>query len=269
MPTVTLRPDGLVSGYSINPALLADNSDATWDNPAVFNSSVLSMTTFAFPAGSVIQNVKLRGRIQTNNTGSGHTLNVDATINAAVSQLARLTSSFDPIQTIASSTKTNQGNGAAWTQAAIDGVTVTIPGGGEDAAAPGNFDGIKYYEIYLDVVYNQTAVISGVTVAAQLREDVPITWTFTDAESDTQTGFEVKIFTSDVVAAGGFDPSTSAYVFTSGFVSSAATSYQANANLSPGYYRAYVRAQDTGTDQYTNWASSSEFRIINSPLMVM
>lgn len=108
---------------------------------------------------------------------------------------------------------------------------------------------------------------SNVIVPAQQREDMSVTWSYSDPEADAQNGYQVKIFDIDVVNAGGFDANTSSADFDSGIVASASASVSLNTDLSPGRYYAYVRVRDAGANVWSAWTPSNEFRIINSPLM--
>lgn len=279
MPTVRLRPNGGTKGSfwtdvgSTIPTSLNDDSDGTYLQgngiSGTMTACTVSFGTFAFPAGATIQTVTPIYRIRPLATG-------DSTKQWWSGIVGE---SFDPQNNVA----TDIYNGAADVTVDFWGAARTSkPGGGAWAAA--NVDALelqfktnksstwinyRVFELYVDVVYNVRSVVSGVTVPAQVREDLTVSWTYNDSDGDTQYSFLTRIFTSAVVNGGGFDPETSSYVMQDGIIASAATSHALNANLSPGRYYVYVKTGDTGTGAYSDWAGSSEFRVVNSPLMML
>lgn len=72
-----------------------------------------------------------------------------------------------------------------------------------------------------------------------------IGWTYSDGDSWAQTRYRVKVYSSDQYSAGGFNPRTTVPLQDSGWVSSAAASWQLASPLENGTYRAYVWVSKT------------------------
>lgn len=154
-------------------------------------------------------------------------------------------------------------DGSTWTPAMIDSIAVGERRGG----GGGSTTTVRFYELYVDVEYNEAPVASAVSPTGSLAvSSTPaIGWVYTDAESDVQERFQAKVFSAAQYGAGGFDPETSAATWASGEVLSAATS-MVTAPLVNGAYRAYVKVADVGSGgRYGAWAYSAFTMAIDSP----
>jgi hypothetical protein len=87
----------------------------------------------------------------------------------------------------------------------------------------------RLYEVYLDFVYVEGPVVTITAPTGTITTtNLPtVEWDSTlDEAADSQTHFEVKVFTDAIVSDPGFDPDTSTPVASSGIVASRATSYR-------------------------------------------
>lgn len=283
MSSVTIRPNGtgaIGTGYSTNAAThhagLSDQSDATrtqYNNGSPASDLLYqTMADVALPAGSVVNSVMAsyrRGRVTAVGSSTFSVLIMLDSNGSSFRNEVSTTYSGGGTVAIANESgtaKTTTPRGAAWTQAEVNGMQLLLRDGG----SPGTGPQWEVYEVWADVSYSAPPTTpTSVTVPAQPREDITVTWTHNSPDGLAQSGFQVKIFTAAVIAGGGFDANTSSNVFDSGDVASGTSSYTADANLSPGHYSAYVRTKDATTGAYGPWGASNDFRILNSPLMMV
>ena len=126
----------------------------------------------------------------------------------------------------------------------------------------------RVMELVCDVDINTQPVVSAVTVTNFTNNALPtVSWTWTDADSDIQTRYRVKIFDAATIAMGNFSPDTSTPVWDSGNVSDGGLTTQVATALQNGVtYTAYVKAaQDwpgpQGNLWWSAWASSATFTV--------
>jgi hypothetical protein len=278
MAMTTLRPDLLVTAGAWLPVgtgsivtALSDNSDSTYAQFAFETPGNTYMETymgdFSFPALSIITAVVIRARFQLK-TGSPHNNGFDilyAIGGGAQDVILSATSVPATPTNYASASDTTPPGGGSWDSAKVQAIQIGIsPGSGTYSAG----DGLNLYELYADVYYDVVPLAPVVTVPVASREDVTVSWVFSDPDLDTQDAMWVKLFTSAVVNGGGFDPETSATVYSNSTASSA-SSEVCDANLPDGRYYAYVKTRGTNNGNYGPWGGSSEFRIVNDPVMMI
>jgi hypothetical protein len=265
---VTLRPATtfnqgawwtVTGGPTTVHAATADDTDSTYaattGNPAYLGFSPLG----GIPDGATITSVTVRVRW----SGNGSALGAVATIDNRTGVWTWQTSFYKVPSVTATQTfqaMTTRPDGTPWTSDAVNGLTVRIAG---------NAVAVRFYEVYLDVVYNQQPVVSNITPTGTVSTQQPtIGWTYADPDSDAQERWQVRIFTETQSRAGGFSPGTSAAVADSGtayYGASGATTWMVPAALSPGVYRAYVRASDSGSNgRFSDWVNS-QFTIVGNP----
>lgn len=276
MATVTLRPNanGSVSGWAYSPnqyLYLRDNDDSSGTHSDT-NTSTLFMQFDDFSVPSNASVTSVRTRIRCNAYASGLTAHTGQyTVGAGdgnfedISGVSVGASPPDPptnIVTYSLTPRTTNPAGQPWSQADINSLQMSV------SATASGLNNLFIYELYYDVVYNYAPTASSVSTSGS-REDVTVSWSYSDTEGDAQNGRQVKIFTSAVVNGGGFNPDSSSNVFDSGQEASSSNSKTCDTNLSNGYYYAYVRVKDAGSNVWSPWVGGSEFRIINSPLMMM
>lgn len=260
MATVTLRPDGVVATSPDLPPLYGmvvgstayhtaanDNSDATYvrfpDNGSYW-SVEYSFATVAIPAGAQIRSVT--PRVRHNNANPVNTIRGFTLLTGGNAFPTDALDWVTGLTTQAGAARTELPGGGAWTQAAVDGLSMRVSKLIVPTYAP-QFD---VSEVYIDVVYNAAPVISITAPSTVQGTSRPVVaWNYTDAEGDVQEAFRVKTFTQAQFSAGGFDPNTTTPFHDSGVVSSSATSWQYPIDLTNGgNYTTYVQASDAGSN---------------------
>lgn len=159
-------------------------------------------------------------------------------------------------------------------QADVDGIEVfwfnqsTLP--------PVSTPGPRFYELWLDLVYNEAPVVTVTAPAATVTTTTrpTIVASYTDPENDTLDQYRVKVFTAAQASIVGFDPETSPSTWDSGVVTPATTivsggsiSQQVGIDLPNNTtYVAYVKAADVGSAmRYSAWAASASFLLSVTP----
>lgn len=161
---------------------------------------------------------------------------------------------------------TTRSDGAAWTQADVDGLWMDFTVTGVSTTV---FD---VEEVYIDVNYNEAPVVSSITPSTTQNTSRPmVTWVFTDPESDAQERYQIKVFKTPAGGWTGFAPETNTVdlAWDSGvqYSNPATRSHQVGADLANGQtYRVYMKASDTGGGggRYSPWASS-DFTVTLTP----
>lgn len=266
--TVTLRPDEtynagdwwtVAGGPTTVHAALADNSDLTYAT-TTGNPAWVGMTNLdTIPNGARIVSVTVRVRWSGDNTTYG-----------AVGLTDNLLGKSKPLTAfykVPNSTRTDsfqalatRPDGSAWTVDAVNSISVQVQASGV---------GVRFYEVYADVVYNAAPTVSSVTPTGSLTVQQPtIGWAYTDPDGDAQERWQVKVFTGAQAGAAGFNAATSVGVADSGtayYSAPSTTSWIVPTALSPGVYRVFVRAADAGSNgRYSTWAEAT-FTVVGDP----
>ena len=255
MPVVTVVPDATVSGASsftltggagtVN-ATLSDGSDSTFiaKSASVVGSAstLVDFATTTITSSQTVKRVRIRARVLTPNANGRINIYLGSRVNnqnyyhSALAARGTLT-----LQTLVGPWQNSSPSGTAWTQAAINGLRGKITEY-NDSTDVGNI-----YELFIDVdVANKptTAVSSPVgTITATASPDV--LWTFTDSDGETQSYYQIKVFSDAQYGAGGFNPITATATFDSGQVASTDNTAPVGTLLNAGVYRAYVRTAKT------------------------
>jgi hypothetical protein len=165
-------------------------------------------------------------------------------------------------------------HGVEWTKAIVDGQLFLLFHAHVNYGGVAN--GLKLYELYVDVDIHARTSITDVTTAGTTTTAYPdILWDFvTNADEDPQRSFQARVFTLAQVNASGFSPDQQGYVWDSGAIRSSTEQVQvgtvgAIGQLNPFFaglvngvtYVAYVRAASdfNGTDWWGAWVASSQF----------
>lgn len=280
MPVVTTRPNATIqlgSGWSVVGAANAhtatsDETDSTYVQSTVrcrLDSQVLKLALgdISIPAGSKIFSVRIRIRTERVTGVSiqplcififvAHIIQAAFTLN--ITRLVKLALSFLVPRTTTSGWTTNDQpallqhpDGSEWTQTSFNDHEFHV--GRETLGGP-----LRISAVYADVTYNErpvgTASAPTGTVADTTRPLV--TWTYSDAESDRQQAYQVRIFTAAQYGAGGFDPLVSVAHTESGWLPGEDLSWTVDRDLINGAYRAYVQVQQVweGLGQHTSAAT--------------
>lgn len=251
----TIRPNGTTStsgspsiggGAASMNAAVSDNADTTYIRfPAGVSGSVkLDMGTVSIPSGARVTSITPRVRS-----------------NASTPTLKRVLVEFNWIDSLGNvrnnfSTYINGGDGvqqtvagAAFTepmnQSSLDGLQVVLRLGNATTA------NVDVTEVYLDVAYDEPAVVSAVAVSSVAASSPVISWTVTDPENLPTVVSQLAVFTAAQYGIGGFDPATSPSVDRH-YQKSSTTSTPVAASLVNGtVYRAYVRVATYGDPDNT------------------
>lgn len=258
---VTVRPNGgtlgtawtNTGGASIQ-AVTSDDSDASYAGSSGSTQRYCSLTfpVVTLPALAIGVTVTPRWRISTAVAPTPNNQKFSVSLTGEAQWVDTINGSTT-ITTYAGSTRITRPGGGAWTQADLNALALQFH------SVNGNpvlyWINTKVYEFYLDVGYNQAPVAAVTAPTGTLTISAPpVTWTYTDPESDVQERYQVKIFTAAQYGIGGFDPNTSPYTWSSGEVFSSATTVTP-APMGNATYRAYVKVADVGSSgRYSAWA---------------
>jgi hypothetical protein len=165
--------------------------------------------------------------------------------------------------------------GVPWTQAVLDDLQLqaqTLKTTGVTQTPTQ-----RIYELYVDVDVNSQPVVSAVTPTNFINNATPnIAWTYTDADNDIQTNYQVRVFDSATYSAANFNPDTSVPVWSISAAAADTNVDVAKALLNGVTYKAYVRAAQywpgpndpkapaglvSSNRWWSNWVASSTFTI--------
>ena len=246
MPTATLRPNSTLNtalsvvGAASEHVATADELDSTYFVIDGLNTAAeVGMTTFTLPAGALVERFRYRVRAKED---SGGGIEVYIRDNGGTAY-----SAYNPHNTTTSWVTYNGDYvNQALTQTQINNLSVDCA---NSLFGIGGATNLSVSRIYLDVDYIEAPSAPTVSLPSgtQTTTRKPLVdWTYNGgAGTNGQGRFEVKIFTDAVYNGGGFDPSTSSPVLTSGQVTSSTTQWTPTSNLADGdTYRAYVRTAE-------------------------
>lgn len=275
MAITTLRPNGSAgaSNYTITGgsasihAALNDDSDSTYIRRTSTTVTSVVQTyygTTSITSSTLVRRVRLRTRCETPTASSKLTF----TLSTQIAGITKWGSAYQRKGVLAKNTYvgpwyTTRPGGGAWTQAAIDGVGVQI-----DDYAPAGADRGYIYEMYVDVdiVTQPTTTVSAPTGTITTTSRPAVTWAYSDIDSDPQTYYQLRVFTSAQYGAVGFNVETTTPFWDSGELAGNVTSASIAALLVNGTYRVYVRTAKTvsSAPYWSSWAYS-QFTVNVSP----
>jgi hypothetical protein len=271
MTVVTLRPNASAdlngsAPFSINGgagslhAATNDDSDTTYIKPYPSASPpgpsicTLDFGTTTLPAGAVVARMAIRYRNSTTFGGAQNNQGALRVDGVATGITAGPTVTWATPTTVSAWSRTAHDDGSPLAQGAVDSAQLYLTGiGGQGSTT------ISTYEVYLDVTYVAVPALDVIAPTGTVTTtNLPtVTWTDTlDSDGGAQTFYEVKIFNAAQYGAGGFDPSTSAPVTSSGGVLVGSdTSWTPTAVLPDDTYRAYARVAQTvnGQQLWSAW----------------
>lgn len=279
MPITTVRPDAdrnvnswLTSGASaVNLFATIDDTptddstfiaaQASW--PAGYYRARIADLPGGIPAGQRLRAVRIRARV------SSHT---NATIENVYYALRDPNIGSQAPRDSSFRDKTSWQDGVGvWREANLRGQEWQQP---DFAALEVELYSKSYFarvsELWVDADLRALGTLSGITLAGTTTGSRPtVSWTWTpNSDADPQKAYRIRVFTAAQVAAAGFDPDTSASVWSSGWVfgntseRQLSTSYSSSGtpDLTNGVsYVAYVAvAQDfNGTYWWSPWATQA------------
>lgn len=252
MPIVTVRPNATAAGASnfditggsaTIHAALSDDDDLTFiakDVAVIGPASVLlDFGTTTISASQRVKQVRMRARVETPNaTGRLNFFLGSRVDNQNYFHSATAIRGAVSITTITGPFQTSAPNGENWSQASINGLR------GRFTEFNDSTNVADIYEAFIDIdVSNQPSItVSNPTGTITTSAAPDVIWAFTDTDGETQSFFEIKVFSAAQFNAVGFDPATSIPTFSSGEIGSSDDTSPIGQLLTTGTYRAYVRA---------------------------
>ncbi len=270
MAVTTVIPDATATGAanftltgapSLNAAL-ADGSDATYaqklNTITGSASALLDFGTLTVLATQQIKRVRIRARVSTPTANGKVNVYLGARIsnvNYYHSALA-IRGQYTSATTFTGPWQTSSPDGTSWTQADINGLRAKI------TEYTDTTDRATFYELYIDVDLVTQPTVTTVTAPSgtiTTTASPDITWTYTDTDNETQSYYQIKVFSAAQYGAGGFSPATSTATWDSGEIASSDDASIVGYLLPNATYRCYVRAAKTVNNApfYSDYTYSS------------
>jgi hypothetical protein len=251
MAVTTVRPNGVASGagsYTISGgsatthAALSDDSDSTFITKSTGvtgqASVVFDFGTTSISASQRVKRVRIRGRLVTPTAAGRINLYLGSRIdNENYYHSAFAIRGLNSITTFVSAWWTSSPDGSDWNQASINGLRAKVTEYNDTT------DCANVYELYVDVdvAAQPTVTVSAPTGTITNSAAPDVTWAFADSDGETQSYYQLKVFTAAQYGAGGFSALTSTAEFDSGEIGSTDNASVVGVLLNVGTYRAYVR----------------------------
>ena len=256
MAITTVVPDATATGASnftltgapsLNAAL-ADGSDATYAQKLSTitgsASALLDFGTLTVLSTQQIKRVRIRARISTPTTAGKVNVYLGARIsnsNYYHSALA-IRGQYTSATTIVGPWQTSSPDGTSWSQADINGLRAKITEYNDST------DRATFYELFIDVDLVTQPTVSSITAPSgtiTTTASPDITWVYSDTDGETQSYYQVKVFSAAQYGAGGFDPATSTATWNSGQIASSDNASIVGYRLQNATYRCYIRVAKT------------------------
>jgi hypothetical protein len=276
MAVTTVRPNATASGASLFTisggsatlhAATSDNSDSTFFSKSTSivgqASALLDFGTTTISASQRVKRVRVRAKALTP-TSAGR-------INIYLGTRADNQNYFHSAlairgqysaTTFTGAYQTAAPNGQDWSQATIDGLRAKVT----EYNDTGVLGSILELYIDVDIAAQPTVTVSAPTGTITTTTAPDVTWAYADTDNETQTFYEIKVFSSAQYTAGGFDALTSTPTYESGEIASSDSTAVVGDLLLSGVYRAYVRVAKTinGSPFWSDFAFS-QFTITVTP----
>lgn len=271
MTTASVSPNADRSGagdFTITSAstiylALSDASDSTYidrTSGTVTKSFVLDMETYSLGADEAVESVAVNVRMARPETASkvyvrqGYVTDPAAGVirYGAADQYAGSAS----IATLTGTARINAPDGLPWDQTRLNNLVVQVT---DYASASAAISTIYELEAVATINTQPSASVTAPTGTITDTSRPAVAWTYTDADDDPQSVYEVKVYTAAQYGATGFDPETSTGEYESGLVTSADTGVTVPIDLDTGTtYRAYVRVGHAlgSTNFLSDWSYS-------------
>jgi hypothetical protein len=277
---VTIAPDAVVAanGWTVGAsggtiqANLADALDSTYawsGGTAGATALYVSLANPVIPAGAVITKVNLviRGYPAFNGSAIKAALLIPATSTELAEELGATTPAISgglpidksgPVVTTRTPVPTNGSTPVqrALTVADLNALQLVLTPQGPVPGTGEWFIVRAYVNVYYNMPPTVVTTVSETTIAPRPL----VSWVYADTEGEAQEAYEVKVFTAAQFGAAGFSPDTSSPLWTSGQVAGSATSARVGTDLANGVtYRAYARAKDAGSHNWSPWVAAADF----------
>jgi hypothetical protein len=252
MTITTVRPNATAAGEALftkaggaatAATALADDSDATFISKATAvagaASVLLDFGTTTIGTAQRVKRVRMRARVDTpNDTGRLNFYLGSRIENQNFFHSASPVRGEVAITTIVGPWQVSAPNGTDWNQASINGLR------GKFTEYNDSTNVAKIYEAYIDIdiATQPTVTVSNPTGTITTSAAPDVIWAFTDPDGETQSFYEIKVYSAAQYGAGGFSPNTTIPIWGSGEVGSTDNTAPIGKLLTTGTYRAYVRA---------------------------
>jgi hypothetical protein len=278
--TQTVLPNGTrsgagdftVTGAALIHVALNDTSDSTSvlrTSTTDTKSFVLNLGTYTLAANERIQSVRIAVRMARGGAQSkvyvrqGYVTDSAAgTIRygAADQYTGALATAW-----VTGADRTTAPDGQPWDQARLNDLVVKVTD-----YSPTSAGRTTVYEVKAEVIVNvqPTITVDAPTSTITDTSRPAVSWTYSDADGDAQTAYEVRVFTATQYGAAGFDPATSGAVWESGTVTSSDPGTTPGADLENTItHRAYARAGHalSGSTFFSAWGYSQFTMGYDSP----
>ena len=269
MAVTTVRPNATASGTSVftisggSPTLHAatnDDSDTTFFSKSTSivgqASALLDFGTTTISASQRVKRVRVRVKALTP-TSAGR-INVylgSRTDNQNYFHSALAIRGQYSATTFTGAYQTAAPNGEDWSQATIDGLRVKVT----EYNDTGVLGSILELYIDVDISAQPTVTVSAPTGTITSNTAPDVTWAYVDTDNETQSFYEIKVFSAAQYNAAGFNPLTSTSTYESGQVASSDATAVIGDLLLSGVYRTYVRVAKTinGSPFFSSFAFST------------
>jgi hypothetical protein len=251
MAVTTVRPNATASGaslYSITGGAatiheaLSDNSDSTYikkSNSVVGSADVVvDMGTTTISASQRVKQVRVRARCSTPNDSGKINIYLGSRIDNANYFFSGLAiRGTNSITTFVGPYYNSAPNGQSWTQASINGLRVKVEEYKDTTDVASTFE----LFVDVDVAAQPTVTVTAPTGTISTSAAPDVTWTFADTDGETQSYYQIKVFSAAQYGAPTFNPATSTATYDSGEIASSDQSSVIGNLLGAGIYRIYVR----------------------------
>lgn len=255
MAITTVRPNATASGagsFTITGgsgslhAATNDDSDSTYfaKSSGVTGqaSALLDFGTNTITSSQRVKRVRVRARAMTpDSTGRLNVYLGARTSNQNYYHSALAIRGTNAITTFVGPWQTASPDGTSWSQESIDGLRAKVTEYNDSSSVA------NIYELYIDIdkATQPTTSVSAPTGTITTTAAPDTTWSFSDSDGETQTYYQIKVFTSAQYGAGGFNAATSTATWDSGETASSDNTAVIGTLLLSGTYRAYVRTAKT------------------------
>jgi hypothetical protein len=256
--------DFTITGSASTIALaLSDASDTTFvkrTSGTVTKSFVLDMDTYVLGVDEAVESVQVNVRMARPETASRVFVRQGVVTDAAAGVIRfgapDQYSGSVALSTLEGAPRINAPDGLPWDQTRLNNLVIQVT---DYASASTAVSAVYELEAVATINERPSASVTSPSGTVADTSRPAVSWTYTDADDDPQSVYEVKVFTAAQYGAAGFDPDSSAGEWESGLVTSSDTGVTVPVDLETGTtYRAYVRVGHTlGSSNFiSNWAFS-------------
>jgi hypothetical protein len=266
--TQTLLPNGTrsgagdftVTGAALIHVALNDTADGTYvlrTSTTATKSFVVNLASYTLAANERIQSVRIAVRMARGGAQSKVYVRQGYVTDSAAGTIrygaADQYTGSSSIGWVTGADRTTAPDGQPWDQTRLNDLVVKVTD-----YSPTSAGRTTVYEVTAEVIVNvqPTITVDAPTGTITDTSRPAIAWTYSDADGDGQTAYEVRVFTAAQYGASGFDPASSSAVWESGEVTSTDPGTTPGTDLeNTVVHRAYVRAGHalSGTTFYSAW----------------